>query len=175
VLKETTMVDVQAPLAANRDAVADLVAAAERSVSAWTVPRAPGKWSASQIVEHVARSLEESANMVSGAPSAFPSLPFFLRPIVRRFLFNRVLRTGAFPKGRTNRAMNPASGPASPAEARARLEQALERFDRECRECAQTGGMVPSKTFGTVPVGDYARFIELHTRHHCRQMPAAAP
>ena len=36
-------------------------------------PRAPGKWSPSQIIEHVARSLEESANMAAGRPSKFPS------------------------------------------------------------------------------------------------------
>jgi hypothetical protein len=168
------MVDLQAILGANRDAVANLIAAAERSGGAWTVPRAPGKWSPSQIVEHVARSLDESANVVSGAPSTFPKLPFLLRPVARRFLFNRVLRNGAFPKAKTNKAMDPASGPATPAEARLRLEGALARFARECRARADVGGIVASTTFGTVSVSDYARFIELHTRHHCKQMPAGA-
>lgn len=164
------MADIHAPLAANREAIADLIAASERSGAAWTVPRAAGKWSPSQIVEHVARSLDESANVVSGAPSAFPNLPFFMRPVARGFLFNRVLRNRAFPKAKTNKAMDPATGPASPADARARLEGALARFDRGCRACAEAGGMVASRTFGTVPVEDYARFIEIHTRHHCRQM-----
>ena len=30
-----------------------------------------------------------------------------------------------------------------------------------------------SGAFGTVSLADYARFIEIHTRHHCKQMPAA--
>lgn len=167
------MADVSAALGANRDAVGELIAAADRCGSAWAVPRAPGKWSPSQLVEHVARSLDESANVVSGAPSKFPNLPFFLRPVVRGFLFNRVLKNSAFPKARTNKAMDPASGPATPAEARIRLESALARFDRECRACADAGGAVASATFGTVPVEDYARFIALHTRHHCKQMPGA--
>jgi hypothetical protein len=93
------MADVNQALVANREAVADLLAAAERCGNAWLAPRAPGKWSPSQIVEHVARSLEESANVVAGEPSKFPAFPFFLRPVVRGFLFNRVLRNGAFPKG----------------------------------------------------------------------------
>ena len=167
------MAEINDALMANRTAVSELIGAAERSGAAWTTPRAPGKWSPSQVVEHVARSMDESANMVSGAPAKFPNLPFFLRPVARGFLFNRVLRTNAFPKARTNKAMDPASGPATPAEARVRLEGALARFDRECRACADTGGAVASGTFGTVSVADYARFIELHTRHHCRQMPAA--
>src|SRR5947208_6091032 len=160
------MADVGTVLAGNRAAVDDLIAAAGRTGAAWTTPRAPGKWSPSQVVEHVARSLDESANVVSGAPSKFPTLPFFLRPVVRAFLFNRVLRTNAFPKAKTNKAMNPASGPATPPEGRASLESALARFDRVCRACASGGRPVASATFGTVSVEDYARFIELHTRHH---------
>ena len=87
------MADLNSTLAANRDAVAELIAASERCRGAWTTPRAPGKWSPSQVVEHVARSIEESANLFSGAPTKFPTLPFFVRPIARTLLFNRVLRT----------------------------------------------------------------------------------
>ena len=91
------MADVNDVLAANRAAVIDLVAAAERSAATWTTPCAPGKWSPSQVVEHVARGLEEAANVVSGAPS-IPMPPAFLRPLARLF-FNRILKKGAFPKG----------------------------------------------------------------------------
>src|SRR5437899_729825 len=99
-----------------------LILAGERAGTAWTSPRAPGKWSPSQIVEHVARSLEESANMAAGRPSKFPRLPGVLHPIVRGLLFKRVLRRAAFPKARTNKAMDPASGPATSAEGRTRVE-----------------------------------------------------
>ena len=168
------MTEVNDVLLANRTAVNELIAAAERCGPVWATPRAPGKWSPSQVVEHVARSLDESANVVSGAPSKFPTLPFFLRPVVRTLLFKRVLRTKAFPKAKTTRALNPATGPSSPGDARARLETALARFDRECRARAGSGQPVASATFGTVSVEDYARFIELHTRHHCKQMPDVA-
>ena len=79
------MADVNDVLAANRAAVLDLVAAAERSAATWTTPRAPGKWSPSQVVEHVARGLEEAANVVSGAPS-IPMPPAFLRPLAQTVL-----------------------------------------------------------------------------------------
>lgn len=168
------MADVTAVMHANREAVTELVAASERCASLWTTPRAPGKWSPSQIVEHVARSLDESANMMSGAPTKFVTLPFFLRPVARTLLFKRVLRNRTFPKARTNKAMDPTSGPSSPLEARARLESALARFEREVRARAVSSDTVASGAFGTVPIIDFATFIEIHTRHHCRQMPVVA-
>jgi hypothetical protein len=69
--------------------------------------------------------------------------------------------------------MNPTSGPATPAEARVRVEAALARFELECRRRLDSGQSVVSTAFGTVPVEDYARFQALHTRHHCKQMSAA--
>jgi hypothetical protein len=165
------MSDVQRTLDDNRVAIDELIAAAERCSGVWTVPRAPGKWSPSQIVEHVARSLDEAANVVSGRPSKFLKLPSFLRPVARVLFFNRTLRRAEFPKSKAARALNPAAGPATPAEARRHLDAALERFDRECRACAHAGRTVESEAFGKVSLADYARFVALHTRHHCRQMP----
>ena len=166
------MADVSAVIAANREAVSDLIAASERCNAVWTAPCAPGKWSPSQIVEHVARSIEESANMMAGAPTKFVTLPVFIRPVARTLLFKRVLKTGGFPKAKTNKAMNPDSGPATTTDARMRLEEAMARFDRELRARARASDSVTSSAFGTVPITDYARFIEIHTRHHTKQMPA---
>jgi hypothetical protein len=69
------MADIDMALNASNDAIEQLMIAGERTRTTWTSPRAPGKWSPSQIVEHVARSLEESANMAAGRPSKFPKLP----------------------------------------------------------------------------------------------------
>ena len=165
------MADVGTVLAGNRAAVDDLIAAAGRTGAAWTTPRAPGKWSPSQVVEHVARALEESANVVAGTPSKFPTFPTMLRPIVRGLFFNRVLRKGRFPKAKTTKALDPATGPATPAEARRRLEGALAEFDQACRTRAASGPIITSTLFGAVSVEDYAKFQELHTRHHRAQLP----
>ena len=152
------MADVNDVLAANRAAVIDLVAAAERSAATWTTPRAPGKWSPSQIVEHVARGLEEGANIVSGAPTIPMTIPAFLRPLARLYI-NRILKKGVFPNGwKANKAVDPATGPATPALARVRLEGALARFDQECRRRAASGQHLVSTGFGTVSVEDFVRF-----------------
>jgi hypothetical protein len=166
------MADINDALAANRAAVLDLVAAAERSAATWTTPRAPGKWSPSQVVEHVAGGFEEAANVVSGAPS-LPMPPAFLRPLLRLY-FNRILKKGVFPKGwKAHKALDPATGPATPAQARVRLEGVLARFDQECRRRAASGQHLVSSGFGTVSLEDLVRFSALHTRHHCKQMPGA--
>jgi hypothetical protein len=167
---EEVMADINVALTASKEAIEQLIVSGERCGPAWAAPRAPGKWSPSQIVEHVARSLEESANMAAGRLSKFPQLPGLVHPLVRGLLFKRVLRNGAFPKAKTNKAMNPASGPATAAEGRARLEMAHQKFDEACRQIASRGDRMRTTIFGAVPVEDYVRFMELHTRHHGKQM-----
>lgn len=164
------MADIDTALAANRDAVELLIRAGEQSGAAWNVPRAPGKWSPSQIVEHIARGLEEGANVAAGRPS-LPMPPAVVR-LIARFMFKRVLRKAAFPNGfKAHKAMNPASGPATPAEGRIRLETAYQKFDEACRRVAADGRPMTT-IFGSVSVQDVVRFNELHTRHHVKQMAA---
>jgi hypothetical protein len=164
------MADINGALAASKEAIEQLIVIGDRTGPAWTASRAPGKWSPSQIVEHVARSLEESAHVAAGRPSKFPKLPALLHPVVRGLLFRRVLKKAAFPKAKTNKALNPASGPPTPAEGRARLETAHNAFDEACRQLASRGERMRTTTFGAVGVEDYVRFMELHTRHHAKQM-----
>lgn len=165
--------DVDSVLDANRSAVDELVRAAEGAEAIWTTPRAPGKWSPAQVVEHVARTLDEGANVVAGRPCNFPTLPFFVRPVVRGVFFKRVLKKQVFPKSKTPSPLDPESGAATPAEARERVLTALASFAGECRARAASGEDVVSGVFGTVSVEDYARFQELHTRHHRDQIPPA--
>jgi hypothetical protein len=164
------MADLTAPLAGVHSAIAGLLAAADSVGAAWTVPRAPGKWSPSQVAEHVARIMEESANVAAGAPSKFPTMPFFVRPIVRLFVFKRILRRKAFLKMKTGEGFDPPAGSANAAQARVRLEAALTRFDQACRTRAASGQKVPSTIFGAVSVSDFVTFQELHVRHHLPQM-----
>jgi len=153
------------------DAIGALLATADGIGSAWKVPRAPGKWSPSQVVEHVARIMDESAKAAAGAPSAFPTIHPFLRPIVRVLVFKRILRRKAFLKMKAIEAMDPPRGSTTPREARVRLEAVLTRFDQACRARAASGQDVASTIFGAVPVADFARFQELHVRHHYLQLP----
>ena len=171
-----TTADVDALIASNRAAVDELYRTAEAAAAEdrWTTPRAPGKWSPQQVVEHVAISLEEAGNVIAGRPTKLPTLPALLRPI-GGIMLRRILRKGGFPKVKTPSSMDPAkaapAGPATIGEARVRLDTAFAEFERACRERAARGDAVPSKAFGKVSLEDYARFNELHTRHHTQQIP----
>ena len=171
-----TAADTEALIATNRAAVDELFRIAEAAAAEgrWTTPREPGKWSPQQVVEHVAISLEEAGNVIAGRPTKLPTLPALLRP-VGGILFRRILKKGGFPKVKTPPAMDPAKaappGPATVGEARARLDTGFAAFERACRDRAAKGDAVRSKAFGKVPLADYMRFNELHTRHHTKQIP----
>jgi hypothetical protein len=105
--------------------------------------------------------------------SVDPDAPRFPAPAGQTVL-QPDLEEGRISEGvKAHKAMNPASGPATPAEARVRVEGALARFDQECRRRVDSGQHVVSTGFGTVSVEDFVRFQALHTRHHCKQMPGA--
>ena len=164
------MTDIDAALKASRAAVEQMIELSEQAGAGWSRSPLPGKWSPSQIVEHVAMSLEESARVACGQPSKFPRLPALVHPVVRAVFFRRVLKKAAFPKAKTNAAMNPAAGPPTPAAGRARLEAAHAEFDASCRALASRNAPIKTTIFGAVPVADYVRFMEVHTRHHGRQI-----
>jgi hypothetical protein len=162
---------IEDALKSNRAAVEAFLAAVDQLGSTWLTPRAPRKWTPAQVTEHVARGYDESVKVFAGQEAAFPSLPGLLRPVARGLLFNRVCRKGTFPKARTNRPMDPVTGPATPAEGRARLEAALAAFERQAKATgAAVDAMVTSKTFGTVKLSDWVRFQEVHARHHQKQL-----
>jgi hypothetical protein len=153
----------------HRSAVDDFLQVAEGAAERWATPRAPGKWSAQQVVEHVAMTYEESAAVIEGRPTKLPTLPALLRPLAR-FVFNRTLKTGKFPKAKTTKALDPTGGPANPVEARTRLEAAVETFSKAATTRGE-GAEVVSGAFGKISLEDYVRFTELHTRHHAKQIP----
>ncbi len=158
-------------LGAHRVAVDELIRAATSCGENWDVPAAPGKWSPAQIVEHVARALEEGAKDLSGESSRLPKLPRPVRFLARQLHFRRVVRTGRFPRSKTNAEMDPEAGPPTPDAARERLERAWEAYERSATALSVSGDTATSGIFGTVTLADAVRFSELHTRHHTAQMP----
>ncbi|MCA9783416.1 MAG: DUF1569 domain-containing protein [Candidatus Cloacimonetes bacterium] len=162
------MADLNQSLAENRRILRELLDTIRACETNWNQPAAPGKWSPAQITEHLARSLEESALVVRGTKNSFPVLPAFLRPVIRLF-FLRILRKERLPRARTSRAFNPVTGSATAAAGAARLEAALLTLEQDCRTRVAGGLQVHSGIFGTVGVGDFARFQGLHMRHHHAQ------
>ncbi len=165
------MADVAGALQQNKAAAEDLCAAADAASEVWEVPRAPGKWSPAQVVEHVARALEQSTHELRGEPSLFPTFPGLVKPVMRVLFFDWIIRRGSFPRGtRTNKAMDPERGAPTPAEARARIHEALHDLEQAVKTRPAGLGPVDTGAFGTVALPDYLMFQAIHTRHHTRQV-----
>ncbi len=160
---------IEPVLEEDRKAVVEFVARA-RGVAAdrWNVPRAPGKWSPAQVCDHLARAYEEGRKTLCGecGPSGMPR---WLRPLIRVLYFNKVLKTGRFPKGsKAPPAFEPAANPAPPADNLRRLEKAAADFDAEAQRRADVA--IDHPVFGRIKVVDYVRLNAIHTRHHGTQL-----
>jgi len=164
------MTDLEPVLEENRKAVGEFVAQA-RSLAPgrWNTPCAPGKWSPGQVCEHIAKSYEKSCGMLRGEPQ--PGMPRLLRPLLRVFFFNKVLKSGSFPKGaKSPEQFQPSSSPAPVDEGLERIEKASADFGAEARRRDAPGATVDHPVFGRIRVVDYVRLAHIHTRHHAKQL-----
>src|SRR5204863_10181882 len=94
----------------------------------WSEPRAPGKWSSGQVVEHLARAYEVNDGVLHGNVPPMTA-PRWLRPLIRRFLLGPVLRRGRFiPGSKSPRVFRPGPTPAPPAQLLNRLTAATAAF-----------------------------------------------
>jgi DinB family protein len=166
------MATVKSTIADNRDAVDAFIATA-RAVppSVWTTPPAPGKWSPGQVTEHVAIAYERSREILNGK-FAGRSMPRPLRPLIRIFAFQPIVRTGRFRKGvKAPAPFQPTASPASITDLAARLRAAAAAFEADVETAAQQGRTtVDHPFFGRVAIVDYARLQAIHTRHHSQQL-----
>lgn len=163
------MAGLQGALHAHREAVDGFLAAARDVPAArWSQPRAPGKWSPGQVVEHLALGYEVNRGVLRGeSPGAAP--PRFLRPLIRRFLLGPVLRRGRFiPGSRTSAALRPGASPAAPTELLGRLRAAAEAFEADVGSLGVA--TIDHPFFGRLPLADLVRLQEIHARHHRGQL-----
>jgi hypothetical protein len=161
--------DLQSALHTHREAVNAFLAAAGTVPSAqWAKPRAPGKWSPGQVTEHVALAYEVNRGVLHGTART-AAAPRLLRPLIRRFLLNPVLRRGGFfPGSKSPKVFRPGASPAPPDELLARLQAATTSFEKDATAAAAP--TIDHPFFGRLPLVDFVRLQEIHTRHHHRQV-----
>jgi hypothetical protein len=161
----------------NREAVARFIADARRvSGSAWLMPPGPGKWSPAQVVEHVCLAYELSQRAIHGTFPG-PSAPRFLRPVIRKFFLDPVLRNGRFGKGgKAPAVFQPTGSPGTAASLLSRLEAASDGLSRALEAEARNGRpFITHPFFGRIPATDFMRLQQLHTEHHRVQLPGNQP
>ena len=167
------MSDLQTRLDAHHQAVEAFLTAA-RAVPAerWSQPRAAGKWSPGQVAEHLALAYEVNRGVLHGrAPGV--AAPRLLRPLIRKFGLNPVLRRGRFiPGSKSPAVFRPGPSPAAPAVLLERLRAAADAFEQDA---AATGAaIIEHPLFGRLPLVDFVRLQEIHTQHHRGQLGSAA-
>ena len=162
------MPDLQTTLSAHRRVVDSfLVAARAIPESQWRQPRHPGKWSPGQVVEHVALAYEVNRGVLLGRPAPMTA-PRFLRPLIRRFGLQPVLRRSRFiPGSRSPKLLRPSDSPASPSVLLERVRAAAVDFEADA---ARAGTTVDHPFFGHIPLLDFVRLQEIHTAHHREQL-----
>lgn len=165
-----TKATLAARLAADRDAVQSFLATAcSVPPERWAAPRAPGKWSPAQVVEHVALAYETNTQLFRGPVPG--GAPRWVRPLIRKFLLGLVLRRGDFPRrSRAPKVMEPnvsqSAGP--PSELLPRLQSAVDVFQTSA--AAHPRDTLDHPYFGHVPLTDIVKLSEIHTRHHAAQL-----
>ncbi len=125
------------------------------------------------MVEHVARAYEYNRAVLHGTASGMAA-PRLLRPLICRFLLQPVLRRGRFvPGSKSPEPFRPSATPAAPDVLLERLRAAIEAFETDAG--AAGAPAIDHPMFGRLPLADFVRLQEIHTRHHCGQLvPAAA-
>jgi DinB superfamily len=134
----------------------------------------PGKWSASDILEHLACAFSSTSKLLerhlsAGHPSTAKPTGFESK---RRLL---VITLGYMPTGVMAPPFTlPRGIPAD--QAVARFRETLEEMDRTVRRCEERFGsratIASHAIFGPLTARQWRRFHWVHTRHHAKQIKA---
>jgi Protein of unknown function (DUF1569) len=162
------MGELQTALEAHRHEVdAFLTAARNIPASRWTEPRAPGKWSPGQVVEHVTLAYETNRGILHG--KAPMTAPRWLRPIIRTIGLRPVLKRGRFiPGSKSPKIFRPGPLPPPPSQLLTRLSTVTAAFEADARAMSKTA--IDHPFFGRLGLTDFLRLQEIHTRHHRGQL-----
>jgi hypothetical protein len=159
----------------HRIALAQLVDAAERvPATSWTTPRAPGKWSPGQVVEHLALTYEVLLRELRDGEGMRVRMPGWRSSVLRWIVLPHVLFHRKIPPGvRAPREIRPADE-APPVDATLRrLRLRAEEFEDELDRARRAGGgQLTHPFFGRVGPVKALRFCAVHAEHHGRQLPA---
>jgi hypothetical protein len=166
------MASIDEVLTENQRALAEFLAAAGAiDRTRWHEPRAPGKWTPAQMTEHIALTYENGRKSVRGEHVA-RGMPRIIRPLIRRFILSRILKTGRFPRGRAVGAFVPSDNPPPADVLFGRVRQAAAAYEQTVRDVSASGTTaIDHFVFGRTPLVDYVRVLALHTRHHMAQLP----
>ena len=136
--------------------------------TAWSVPRAPGKWSPAEESEHITLAHELFADQLAGGRALDAVTSGWRRVALHWIVMPWILRTGRFPRARSPREAAPAGVALPCAVLTARLGAASRavRSGLECRGKDAFRVRLPHPYFGDMTCVQLLRLTAVHTRHH---------
>ncbi len=162
-------------IAIHREAAAAFAAAAGRvSADAWRVPRADGKWSPAEIVEHVSLTYDVLLRELAGGGGMQIRTKLWQRLLLRLTVMPKILRGKGFPAGaRAPREVRPPVPSSSKDEAIVGFRDRGARFVSAAEEVHRTRprARLTHAYFGTSTVANAVLLCARHLDHHRQQLP----
>jgi hypothetical protein len=156
-------------------AVEDFAAAAQRiPAAAWLVPRAEGKWSPAEIVEHLNTTYAVVLDELAGGPGMKIRTKWWQRLLLYPTIRRRILTGRGFPPGaRAPREVRPATVPADQRGAIAAFRELARKFDEAIADAVSGGRRVriTHAYFGRSSAMTGMLFAARHIEHHRAQLP----
>jgi hypothetical protein len=164
----------EAALAAHQEAAAAFVSRAHAVPAAqWKSALVPGKWSPAEIAEHLSLTYEHLIVELRGGKGIRVKGSWLFRLAARVKFLPPLIRDGTIPPGvRAPREVRPAMPAEDRAAALERFRSLAIEFDHELTARRASGrGSLTHPYFGKLGPDRGIRFVEVHIRHHTRQLP----
>ncbi|HVR96801.1 MAG TPA: DinB family protein [Thermoanaerobaculia bacterium] len=157
----------------HRAAVADFASAASAiEPDAWTRPRAEGKWTPAEIVEHLALSYAALLGEIEGKTPLRIHTPLWRQWLLRAVYLPRLVAGKPFPAGiKAPREIRPAAS-GTQQDAVARFRDLAARFEEaaDAVRVQKPKQRLTHPFFGAIPLDRMVGLSAAHTRHHQRQL-----
>ena len=156
------------------DAAAELVASAERiPAERWMLPRAEGKWSPAEVVEHLTLAYDIILRELGGGPGMMVRTKLWQRIMLRFTLIPKLLRGEGFPAGaRAPRETRPQSANPDQKAAVAGFRDRAARLDADVAAAITSGRRIrlTHAYFGSAGLGEAMLLCARHVQHHQKQL-----
>lgn len=156
------------------DAVAELIATAETiPAHAWMTPRAEGKWSPAEIVEHLNLAYEVLRSELAGGSGMRVRTKWWQRILLRFTILPKIIRGEPFPTGvRAPREIRPTAVTPDRAVAIATFRERAAYFEREAADAERLRPRFRLKHpyLGNLSVRDAVAICGRHIAHHRTQI-----
>jgi len=155
-------------------AAAEVVSAAGRvPVEKWLVPRAEGKWSPAEIVEHLSLAYDVIVRELAGGAGMTIRTKLWQRVMLRLTIMPKLLRGEAFPSGtRSPREIRPVTASPDQTAAITSLRDRAARFEAAVadaqRRHPRTG--LTHAYFGRSTIDNAVLLCARHVQHHHKQL-----